>query len=203
MVRVSLRLGSCHEPLYRDPDSIFDPYELFAQNFYTNNGNEFRSANGSPGPAYWQNRADYTLRAIIDTVEKTLKGTETISYTNNSPDNLSSFWLQLDQNTYRKNARSGFYSSGARNGFTDGYEIQNVTIEYNGNTLKVDYIINDTRMQIRLPQALLSKGKIKIKIKYHYSIPGTFGGRTDFFSTKNGKIYEIAQWYPRMCVIEN
>jgi hypothetical protein len=184
-------------------ESVFDPHELFAQNFYTKNGNEFRSANGAPGSKYWQNRADYTLQATIDTVENILKGTETISYTNNSPDNLSSLWLQLDQNTYRKDARSKFYSSRGGNAFTDGYQFENVTIEYRGKTLKADYIINDTRMQIRLPNALSSKEKIKINIKYHYNIPGNFGGRTDFFSTKNGKIYEIAQWYPQMCVYDN
>lgn len=187
----------------KSPESVFDPHELFAQDFYTKNGNEFRSANGAPGSKYWQNRADYTLQATIDTVENTLKGTETISYTNNSPDNLSSLWLQLDQNTYRKDARSKFYSARAGNGFTDGYQFENVTIEYKGKTLKADYIINDTRMQIRLPNALSSKEKIKINVKYHYTIPGNFGGRTDFFSTKNGKIYEIAQWYPQMCVYDD
>ena len=186
-----------------NPQSIFDPHELFAQNFYTKNGNEFRSANGAQGPKYWQNRADYTLHATIDTVENTLKGTETISYTNNSPDNLSSLWLQLDQNTYRKDARSQYYSTRTTNGSTEGYEFENVTVEYKGKTLKADYIINDTRMQIRLPSELSAKEKIKINIKYDYTIPGTFGGRTDFFSTKNGKIYEIAQWYPRMCVYDD
>ena len=187
----------------KNPQSIFDPHQLFAQNFYTKNGNEFRSANGAPGPKYWQNRADYTLQATIDTVENKLKGTETISYTNNSPDNLSSLWLQLDQNTYRKDARSKFYSSRGANGSTSGYQFENVTIEFKGKTLKADYIITDTRMQIRLPESLPSKEKIKINIKYHYTIPGTFGGRTDFFSTKNGKIYEVAQWYPRMCVYDD
>ena len=187
----------------KNDESVYNPHELFAQNFYTKNGNEFRSANGAPGPEYWQNRADYILHATIDTLENTLKGTETISYTNNSPDNLSSLWLQLDQNTYKKNARSDFYSSRVETGFTEGYQFENVTIEYNGKSVKADYIINDTRMQIRLSQGLASKEKIKINIKYHYTIPGTFGGRTDFFPTKNGKIYEIAQWYPRMCVYDD
>jgi hypothetical protein len=187
----------------KNPESVFDPHELFAQNFYTKNGNEFRSANGAPGSKYWQNRADYRLQTTIDTVENILKGTETISYTNNSPDNLSSLWLQLGQNTYRKDARSKYYSARGGDAFTDGYQFASVMIEYKGKSLKADYIINDTRMQIRLPNALSSKEKIKIDIKYHYSIPGNFGGRTDFFSTKNGKIYEIAQWYPRMCVYDD
>jgi len=184
-------------------ESLFNPKELFAQNFFTKNGNEFRSANGAPGPKYWQNRADYNLHATIDTVENTLTGTETISYTNNSPDALSSLWLQLDQDTYRKDARSNFYTNHGSDGHTDGYQFETVTIEYKGKIQKANYIINDTRMQIRLPDALLSKEKLNIHIQYHYTIPGVFGGRTDFFSTKNGKIYEIAQWYPRMCVYDD
>ena len=187
----------------KNSESVYDPQELFAQDFYTKNGNEFRSANGAPGPKYWQNRADYILQATIDTVANNLKGAETISYTNNSPDNLSSLWLQLDQNTYRKDARSKFYSSRGGNGSTEGYQFESITIEYKGKILKADYIVNDTRMQIRLANGLPSKEKINIHIKYHYRIPGIFGGRTDFFSTKNGKIYEIAQWYPRMCVYDD
>ncbi|HET7115183.1 MAG TPA: M1 family metallopeptidase [Hanamia sp.] len=193
----------------KNPGSVFNPHELFAQNFFTKNGNEFRSADGAPGAKYWQNRADYNLHATIDTVENTLIGTETISYTNNSPEALSSLWLQLDQNIYRKDARSNFYTSTLQRlkwtdkGHTDGYQFETVTIEQKGKVIKADYIINDTRMQICLPNALSSKEKINIHIRYHYSIPGTFGGRNDFFPTKNGKIYEIAQWYPRMCVYDD
>lgn len=188
----------------KNQESVFNPHDLFAQNFFTKNGNEFRSADGAPGSKYWQNPADYNLQATIDTLENTLTGTETIYYTNNSPDALSSLWLQLDQNTYRQDARSNFYTSRrGGGGHTDGYQFETVTIEYKGKTLKADYIINDTRMQIRLPEALSSKEKIDIHIKYHYTIPGKFGGRTDFFSTKNGKIYEIAQWYPQMCVYDD
>src|SRR5690242_15298382 len=186
-----------------NPVSVFNPQELFAQNFFTKNGNEFRSANGAPGPKYWQNRADYNLQAAIDTVKNILSCTETITYTNNSPDNLASLWLQLDQNTYREKARSNFYTARRSREHTDGYQFETVTIEYKGKIVKADYIINDTRMQIRLANALPSKEKINIHIKYHYTIPGTFGGRNDFFSTKNGKIYEIAQWYPRMCVYDD
>jgi hypothetical protein len=185
--------------------SVYDWRKLFAQDLFTKNGNEFRSANGAPGNKYWQNRADYILHATIDTVENVLKGTETISYTNNSPDDLSSLWLQLDQNTYREDARSNFYTAFGRRGkdHTNGYQFESVTLEQNGKLVGAEYIINDTRMQIRLANKLSSKGKIIIHIKYHYEIPGTFGGRTDFFSTKNGKIYEIAQWYPRMCVYDD
>ena len=182
--------------------SVFDPHELFAQNFFTKNGNEFRSASGAPGPKYWQNHANYTLHASIDTVENVLTCSETIHYFNNSPNSLSSLWLQLDQNTYRKDARSNFYSS-EENGHTDGFQFESVKIDQKGKTADADFLVDDTRMQIRLGNSLSAGDSVNISIKYFYKIPGRFGDRTDFFSTKNGKIYEIAQWYPRMCVYDD
>ena len=183
-------------------ESLYNPKETFAQNFYTTNGNEFRSADGAPGARYWQNRADYNLQANIDTVKNMLSCTETIYYTNNSPDSLQALWLELDQNTYREDARSNFYSGSGGTQHTKGFQFESITVTYKGKSVKADYIINDTRMQIRLPQALSSKSKIDISIKYYYNIP-IFGGRTDYLNTKNGKIYEIAQWYPRMCVYDD
>lgn len=184
--------------------SNYQPKELFSPLFYHDKGNEFHSANGNPGPKYWKNRADYILKAAIDTTAKVLSGTEHIIYTNNSPDALSCLWLQLDQNAYKPHARSNFYKGIQPVQHTDGYELESVELSIGGKIRKVDYIVTDTRMQIRLPKDLAPNGgKINILIKYHYHIPGRFGGRTDYFPTKNGNIYEIAQWFPRMCVYDD
>ena len=175
----------CNSISAQTNSSVYDWRQLFAQDVFTKNGNEFRSANGAPANKYWQNRADYTLQSTIDTVENVLKGTETISYTNNSPDDLSSLWLQLDQNTYREDARSNFYTASTRGGndHTNGYQFESVTLEQDGKIVRANYIINDTRMQIRLSNKLSSKGKIMIHVKYHYEVPVKFVGRTDFFDT--------------------
>ncbi|WP_179413940.1 M1 family metallopeptidase [Mucilaginibacter sp. E4BP6] len=186
--------------------SNYDPSVLFTPMFYTDKGNEFHSANGEPGPKYWQNRVDYQLKANIDTVTKVLRDNEVISYTNNSPDALQYLWLQLDQNTYKKDARSNYYTPFAPKPeqHTTGYEFESVEIVQNGKTLKADYIVTDTRMQIRLKDAVIPNGgKISILIKYYYTMPADFGGRNDYFDTKNGKIYEVAQWFPRMCVYDD
>ncbi|MDQ2863830.1 MAG: M1 family metallopeptidase [Bacteroidota bacterium] len=183
-------------------ETKYNPRETFAQNFNTKNGNDFRSANGAPGAKYWQNRADYTMQASIDTNKNELSCDETIHYTNNSPDSLSSLWLELAQNTYREDARSNFYAGSDAAKHTDGFQFGDITVTYNGKSFKADYIINDTRMQIRLPQNLSPKTKIDITIRYKYLIT-TFGGRNDYLQTKNGKIYEIAQWYPRICVYDD
>lgn len=189
--------------------SVFNPQQLFQQQVFASTGNMFRSANGAPGKDYWQNRADYLISAKLDTLLNSIEASETITYTNNSPDNLPSIWLQLDQNIYKEDARSNFYSfkpqliSPTNKDHTKGYQFESITLEYKGKIVKADYIVTDTRLQIRLPQELPAKSKINLHIKYKYAIPGDFGGRTDFLNTKNGKIFEIAQWYPHMCVYDD
>ncbi|UOE46909.1 M1 family metallopeptidase [Mucilaginibacter sp. SMC90] len=187
-----------------DTSSNYNPAEAFSPMFYTEKGNDFHSANGAPGARYWQNRADYNLKVTLDTVSKTISGTEEINYTNNSPDNLPYLWLQLDQNTYKQDARSNFFTdhSPAANQHTSGYQIESVSVDYGDVVKAVPFVVTDARMQVRLTRPL-QKGNIKLRIKYHYTIPGDFGARTDYCDTKNGKIYEIAQWFPRMCVYDD
>ena len=182
----------------------YDPHALFAPGFYNGQSKPHYAANGAPAASYWQNRADYTLLANLDTVSNILKGNETIHYTNNSPDTLQSLWLYLDQNTYRPDARSNYYTEGASDRHTDGYILASVKLGQGGLTTTADYIVTDTRLQIRLKKALAPHGgRIDILISYQYTVPGDFGNRTDYTTTRNGKIYEIAQWYPRMCVYDD
>ncbi|HEY4155008.1 MAG TPA: M1 family metallopeptidase [Puia sp.] len=186
-----------------DTASEFRPAELFSSIFYTSDGNERNGANGSAGPAYWQNRCDYQINAVLDTAQNTLTGSEHIRYTNNSPDSLSYIWLQLDQNTYRPDARSRFAAKSTGGQYTSGYALDSVYLENGRRLEKADYIITDTRMQIRLMHALPSRGgRLQLYIKYHYEVPGSFGNRTDHYKTKNGEVYEIAQWFPRLCVYD-
>ena len=79
--------------------------EAFNPVFYPQTGNQYRSASGEPGPQYWQNRADYKLNLTLDTVSHKVTGDVTITYTNNSPDNLKFLWLQVDQNIYKQGSR--------------------------------------------------------------------------------------------------
>src|SRR6059058_389662 len=81
--------------------SRYDPRETFAPFDMGQPINDIRTGSGLPGPAYWQNRADYTIRAALDPATKTITGSVEIRYTNNSPDRLDVLWLQLDQNLYR------------------------------------------------------------------------------------------------------
>lgn len=192
-----------------DSGSHYDQHIAFDPLFYSTNGNQFRSAGGQPGPDYWQNRADYKIVASLDTTTKILKGSVVITYKNNSPDDLQFLWLQLDQNIYRKDSRgeSTTEISGGRwanKSFTLGDELNSVDVIMNGSTTKAKYTVSDTRMQVWLPKTLAAKkGNVQLKINYSFSVPQYGTDRMGRLDTKNGWIYEIAQWYPRMCVYDD
>ncbi|MDQ3279154.1 MAG: M1 family peptidase, partial [Bacteroidota bacterium] len=189
--------------------SKFNPRELFGLDFYPNSGNPIRSANGSPGPQYWQNSADYKLAVTLDTAQHKISGTVDISYTNNSPDNLNYLWLQLDQNIYRADSRGTGLSAPAGGryanlGFTQGYVIKSVSVEADGKTYTPRFTVNDTRMQVWLQEALKAAGKrAKLSIAYEFTVPEYGTDRMGRLRTKNGWVYTIAQWYPRMCVYDD
>lgn len=158
-----------------------------------------RSASGAPGAAYWQNRVDYDIAVRLDPASKVLNGEETITYANNSPDTLDVLWLQLDQNVYRTDSRAVSQAGRPRKAFTNGYVIE--AIEVDGVTAA--HLVDDTRMRVTLAKPLKPGAKLKLKIRYHYTVPGLFGGRTAWGTSTAGEIYDIAQWYPRMAVYDD
>ncbi|MEJ7780071.1 MAG: M1 family metallopeptidase [Daejeonella sp.] len=195
--------------------SKYDYHDTFGPIFYTKNGNDYRSAGGQPGPKYWQNRADYKLSVRLNEQTNEITGTEILTYTNNSPDKMSFIWMQLDQNLFKEDSRGqalvppGGSRSGARGQkFDAGYKIKSVKILGNegGKTVEKDleYLIEDTRMQIYLPSELAaSGGKLQVKVEYTFISPQYGSDRMGILTTKNGKIFSVAQFYPRMCVYDD
>lgn len=189
--------------------------DAFSPLFYTKNGNNYRSAGGQPGPSYWQNRADYKLSVRLNDQTNEISGTEIITYTNNSPDKLGFIWMQLDQNLFKSDSRGNAIipPTGSRNGargqqFDGGYTIKSVKLisVEKGKTIEssVEFLIEDTRMQIYLPSALAAAGgQLKLKIEYSFISPDYGSDRMGILNTKNGKIFSVAQWYPRMCVYDD
>lgn len=199
--------------------SKYDHREAFAPLFNAQPGNPYRSGTGSPGPMYWQNRADYKINAQLDESAGTLTGDVEITYKNNSPDKLPFLWLQLDQNQFNNSSRGGKTTpiSGGRfgnTGFDGGYQITGVTVEKNSisggkkaiitsKSVYSEHLIDDTRMQIRLSEAMNSGEEVKIKMKWTFKIPRYGSDRMGKQETAQGTIYTIAQWYPRMCVYDD
>jgi hypothetical protein len=189
--------------------SKYDQHVAFGPMFYPAYGDEVRTASGSPGPRYWQNRADYKIAAYLDDENQTITGTVTITYKNYSPEKLSFVWLQLDQNIYDLKSRSVAATEitggrWANRDFDGGYDIKSVMVQVGAKKEKANYLISDTRMQIKLPRSLKAGGdSIRFTIDYSFKIPEYGTDRMGRQKTKNGWIYEIAQWYPRMCVFDN
>jgi hypothetical protein len=164
-----------------------------------------RSAAGVPGSGYWQNSADYKIAVSLDDVANKITGDVEITYKNNSPDKLPFLWLQLDQNSFNTQSRGGKTTpiAGGRFGnlaFDGGYKIESVTIDGK----PANFIVEDTRMQIRLASPLAEKvGTAKIKIAYSFTSPENASDRMGIQQTKNGAIYTVAQWFPRVCVYDD
>ncbi len=180
----------------------YDKYKAFSTLFMEKHANAFHSATGKPGPLYWQNKADYEIHATLDTLHKKISAEMTITYHNNSPYTLHFLWLQLDQNTFKKGSRSSYlYPASDRNGirnYTQGYQLHQVSIDQK----QVDYRVSDSRMKINLPSPLASGDEVEVHLRYAFKIPIHGKDRMGRLETKNGTIYTIAQWYPRMCVYD-
>lgn len=197
-----------HEVKSQQTNSKYNYTEAFDPFFYTQNGNPYRSASGQPGPAYWQNTADYKISARLNEQTHEITGSITVEYTNNSPDKLDFVWFQLDQNMFSQQGRgqqivplTNSRYGDSMSDFDGGYAINSVQL---GNGTAAKHLINDTRMQVFLPEPLAADGgKTTIRIEYAYTVPMHGADRTGILETQNGNIFAIAQWFPRVAVYDD
>jgi hypothetical protein len=182
-----------------------------------------RNASGAPGQAYWQQRADYTIRATLDEANRSISGAETITYHNNSPDSLTYLWVQLDQNNFkpdsdaRKSATVASREAWAKGrSAMDGVsfeamkgmvEIPNFDGGYKITSVKADgaalrHTINGTMMRVDLPSPLKPGAKYTFSIEWNFKIHNgkMMGGRGGFetFEEDKNDLFEVAHWFPRM-----
>ncbi|RZJ75023.1 MAG: M1 family peptidase [Flavobacterium sp.] len=198
------------QPGHYDTNKFSQMYDLMAT------PNMFRTASGAPGPAYYQQQADYKMNIELDDKNTKLYGTQTITYHNNAPEGLEYLWLQLDQNQKDRASKSPLVDSQKMDpaytpdnfsrrfmeeGFDGGFKIEYVR-DATGKPMK--YTINQTMMRIDLAKPLKSGEKISFSIKWWYNINNyrVIGGRSGYehFDKDNNNLYVIAQFYPRMAV---
>ena len=179
--------------------------------------NEYRTASGAPGTKYWQQRADYDIKATLDEKNLMLHGAETITYFNNSPDVLTYIWLQLDENEHSTTKNAG-YPDGSSMGrgmspaMIDKLEEAKSDNGLGVNILKITdllgaklkYTVNKTMMRVELPTALKPGQKFAFKVDWNYKITDrlTVAGRGgfEFFPEDGNHLFTMAQWYPRLAV---
>ena len=178
--------------------------------------NTYRSASGAPGPDYYQQQADYKMDIELDDKNTRIYGEGTITYTNNSPDDLEFLWMQLDQNVRAKDSKSPLRDGSALpmaeqlGSFAKKYYSEpfdgGFVIEYvkDGSGKALPYTINRTMMRIDIPEPLKSKEKLSFSIKWWYNIPEHTVDRArsgyETFPKDGNRAYVIAQFFPRMAV---
>ena len=179
--------------------------------------NEYRTASGAPGPKYWQQRVDYNIKCELDEPNLTLKGSETVTYFNNSPDVLTYLWLQLDENEHSTVNNAGYQTSSTLGKQLSTSQVENLLdankdngygdiitklTDVTGKSLK--YTINKTMMRVDLPIALKPGQKFVFNVDWHYKVSNrmVLGGRGGYelFPEDGNAFFTMAQWYPRLCV---
>lgn len=178
-----------------------------------------RTASGKPGTAYTQQKVDYVMDIVLDDANTKITGAETITYHNNSKDELEYLWVQLDQNMRaadsktpdispnsipKKISKGRFDRAFPDERFDGGFNIMSVT---NKDGSALSHTINQTMMRINLTEPLASGATFEFNISWWYNINNhrTDGGRSGYehFTENDNNNYVIAQFYPRMCVYDN
>jgi len=199
-------------PLFAQENTNVNKFKQLEQDLPT--PNTYRTASGAPGHEYWQNEADYVMDIELDDEKQIIKGIETITYHNNSPDQIDYLWLQLDQNMRAKDSDSHSISSGDISDEMSMRELGRIDPSFDGG-FKLEYVkdiddkdlkytVNKTMMRIDIAQPLKSGESISFKIKWWYNINDRMqiGGRSgyEYFEEDENYLYTIAQFFPRMCM---
>ena len=186
--------------------------------------NVYRTASGAPGHQYFQQQADYDMEIILDDETQRIYGKETITYTNNSPDELRYLWVQLDQNMRAKNSTTqeintaGIFSQRGNTAQTAFNQLKkNQFYDFDGG-FKIDYVqstggtnlrytVNNTMMRVDLPTPLGKGQKFSFNIKWWFNVNDRMdiGGRSgyEYFEEEDNYLYTIAQFFPRMAVYDD
>lgn len=176
--------------------------------------NDYRTASGAPGARYWQQRADYDIDVELDDAEQRVRGAETITYHNNSPDTLSYLWLQIDPNHFAADSDARLTGTGALGGELTAARVRRaVEVERFDGAARIEEVVDaegrplrhtvvKTMMRVDLEKPLHPGESFAFKVKWNYRVNDfrVVGGRTgcEFFDEDGNYIYEIAQWFPRM-----
>ena len=177
-----------------------------------------RPATGEPGPMYWQQRADYKIQIKLNEDTRSVEGSETITYTNNSPLTLKYIWLQLDQNIFAKESINNLtrpwgggdssvdFSTLRRQNFMDKFEggFQELSIKINNKSADTNLV--GTHVRINLEQPLKPGESTSLDIEWAYALveENAVRARNGYETFEDGNdIFLMAQWYPRVTVFSD
>lgn len=170
--------------------------------------NSYRTGGGRPGEDYWQQRVDYSIDVRLHPDSQVVRGSETITYVNESPDSLEHLWLQLDQNLFDPSSEGaaivepGDRFSGVFEG--GGFDVENVRVGTGDGSVEPEYLIDGTVMRISLPEPLAPRGgTVELSLDFRFEVPEHGADRMGRLDVEQGTVYQLAQWYPRMFVYDD
>ncbi|MBL7746213.1 MAG: M1 family peptidase, partial [Chitinophagaceae bacterium] len=216
LIALCLGISSYAQNIYNNPNSNHgNKFEQMGATFPT--PNEYRTASGAPGTKYWQQRCDYDIKCELDEKNQVLKGSETVTYFNNSPDVLTYLWLQLDENQHSNINNANYQNSNPMSKQTNPQQLDRSAEgkEDNGYGFKIakltdaagkplNYTINKTMMRVELPAPLKAGQRFVFKLDWSYKIVDRMGrggrGGYEFFPEDGNHLFTMTQWYPRLCV---
>src|SRR5690606_37325394 len=213
-------LGACLLVLGVDGQQLNNPTSNHGNKFeqlgtLLSDPNVYRTASGAPGHQYWQQKADHVIDVEVDDQNQRVIGSETITYTNNSPDPLTYIWIQLDENEHKADAESKKFDESTLGEQVTTQQLQGfipkdkdlgvkILKVADGSGKALPYTINYTMMRVDLPSPLKAGAKFVLDIDWQYNISDRMaeGGRGgyEYFAEDGNYLYTITQWYPRMAV---
>ena len=155
-----------------------------------------RSADGMPGKNYWQNYGRYDITLNATPPSRNIRGTEKITYINNSPDTIKNPVIKLILNIHKPGATR--YNEASPDYLTSGTHID--FLKAGGKNLKwSEPTAHSTWQQFRLPDQLLPHDSIQLAIDWHYDVSLQSGREGMLDSTS----YFFAYFYPRVAVFDD
>ncbi len=185
-------------PRRERPEALFAPLDLPTPT-------EVRLGSGAPGPAYWQQRVDYRIDAVLHEDEQRLDADMTVTYHNDSPHTLTYIWIQLEQNLFRtdslgtRSRSPGGVMREMEETFDGGYDIASITTDA-GEPLHLT--IYDTLARFDLPHPLAPGETFTFRMTYSFTMP-PYLRRMGAEEVEQGTIFEYAQWFPHVCVYDD
>ncbi|HSJ68687.1 MAG TPA: M1 family metallopeptidase [Anditalea sp.] len=178
--------------------------------------NVYRTASGAPGHLYWQQKANHEIEVELNDEDQSITGTQKVTYINQSPDQLTYLWIQLDQNERAKDSDTHKVAASSINprmtmrqlesilwhDLDLGYKIHQVT-DMAGNNIPVT--INRTMMRVNLPEPLKAGEQFEFRVDWSFNIHDRMsfiGGRPgyEYFEKDGNYLYTMAEWFPRLAV---
>lgn len=195
--------GPTSDAGFRSPTG-FQNRQIFAPITDWPDPDRVRLGSGAPGPDYWQQQVDYRIDAVLDEEDESISATETVTYHNNSPDTLTYLWIHLEQNLFKPDSIGALSKEpGSRFGYREGFEGGDQIDSITSGGRDLDLHVYDTMGRIDLDRPIGPGETFVFDVAWRYNIPPFGADRTAVDEVEQGRIFEIAQWFPAVAVYDD